>query len=117
MKWVSRIIQGLLVVGFIAFGMMKLTGNAMQVQTFTSLGYPLGLMYFVGICELLGAIGLLVGFWKPKMVLLASGGLTLLMAGAVFSHLKAGQGLGVAMPALVFLILSLVVFIGRRASK
>ncbi|MED4267857.1 DoxX family protein [Priestia megaterium] len=117
MKWVIRIIQGLLVVGFTAFGVMKLTGNAMQVQTFTDLGYSLGLMYFVGVCEVLGAIGLLVGFWKSKMGLLASGGLILLMAGAAFTHLKAGQGIGAAMPALIFLILSLVVFIGKRAGK
>ena len=94
--------------------MMKLTGNPVQVQTFTSLGYSLGFMYFVGACEVLGAIGLLVGFWKPKLGLLASGGLVLLMAGAVFSHLKAGQGIGAAMPALVILILSLFVFVGKR---
>lgn len=114
MKWVVRIIQGLLVIGFIAFGMMKLTGNPMQVQAFNSLGYPLGFMYFVGACEVLGAIGLLVGFWKSKLGLLASGGLVLLMAGAAFSHLKAGQGMGAALPAVILLILSLFVFIGKR---
>ncbi|MEW9672768.1 DoxX family protein [Ammoniphilus sp. 3BR4] len=108
--WVIRIIQGLLVVGFIAFGMMKLTGNAMQIQTFKSLGYSLGMMRFVGACEVLGAIGLLLG-------LLASGGLVLLMAGAAFSHLKAGQGIGLAMPAVIFLILSLFVFTGKRTGK
>ncbi|SEB57610.1 DoxX family protein [Paenibacillus sp. GP183] len=96
---------------------MKLTGNAMQVQTFNDLGYPLGLMHFVGICEVLGAVGLLVGYWKPKMRLLACGGLVLLMASAVASHLKADQGIGVAMPALVFLVLSLFVFVGQRKAK
>ncbi|NGY89461.1 DoxX family protein [Bacillus megaterium] len=70
-----RIIQGLLVVGFFAFGTMKLTGNPMQVHTFEGFGYPLGLMYFVGICEIVGAIGLLVGFWKSRIALLASGDL------------------------------------------
>ncbi len=114
MKWVIRILQGLLVVGFVAFGIMKLTGNEMQVQTFKGFGYPLGFMYFVGFCEVLGAIGLFVGFWKSRITLLASGGLVLLMAGAVFSHINAGQGIGLMMPALVFLILSLVVFLGKR---
>lgn len=110
MKWVIRILQGLLVVGFAAFGVMKLTGNAMQVQTFEGFGYQLGFMYFVGFCEVLGAIGLLVA-------LLASGGLVLLMAGAVFTHFKAGPGIEVVMPALVFFILSLVVLLGKRAGK
>ncbi|MFB9760517.1 DoxX family protein [Ectobacillus funiculus] len=117
MKWVIRILQGLLAVGFAAFGVMKLTGNAMQVQIFEGFGYPLGFMYFVGFCEVLGAIGLLIGFWKSRIALLASGGLVLLMAGAVFAHFKAGQGIGLAMPALVFFILSLVVLLGKRAGN
>lgn len=117
MKWVIRIIQGLLVVGFIAFGMMKLTGNEMQIRTFKSLGLSLGFMYFVGACEVLGAIGLLLGFWKSKLGLLASGGLVLLMAGAAFSHLKAGQGMGAALPAVIFLIFSSFVFVGKRTGK
>lgn len=117
MKWVIRIIQGLLVVGFAAFGVMKLTGNAMQVQIFESLGLPLGFMFILGVCEIAGALGLLVGFWKKKIALLASGGLVLLMAGAAISHLMAGQGMAAAMPALVFFILSLVVFLGKRAGK
>ncbi|XEC96059.1 DoxX family protein [Paenibacillus tarimensis] len=115
MKWVIRIIQGLLVVGFILFGTMKLTGNEMLVQTFTALGYSTGFMYFLGVCEVLGAIGLLVGFWRPILAMLASVGLILLLAGAVFSHLKAGQGMGEAMPAFVLLILTLVLVIGNRA--
>jgi len=117
MKWVIRILQGLLAVGFAAFGVMKLTGNAMQVQIFEGFGYPLGFMYFVGFCEVLGAIGLLVGFWKSRIALLASGGLVLLMVGAVFAHFKAGQGIGLVMPALVFFILSLVVLLGKRAGN
>ncbi|WP_129730466.1 MULTISPECIES: DoxX family protein [Bacillaceae] len=117
MKWVIRILQGLLAVGFAAFGVMKLTGNVMQVQIFEGFGYPLGFMYFVGFCEVLGAIGLLVGFWKSRIALLASGGLVLLMVGAVFAHFKAGQGIGLAMPALVFFILSLVVLLGKRAGN
>src|SRR3954453_12989352 len=104
MKWVIRILQGLLVVGFAASGVMKLTGNAMQVQIFEDFGFPLGFMYFVGVCEIAVALGLLAGFWKEKIALLASGGLVLLMAGALISHLMAGQGMGAAMPALVFFI-------------
>jgi putative oxidoreductase len=115
MNWVTRIIQGLLVVGSILLSVMKLTGNELLVQTFISLGYSVGFMYFVGVCEMLGAIGLLVGFWRPKLALLSSVGLVLLMVCAVFSHLKAGQGMGAAMPALVLLILSLIFLIGKRA--
>ena len=77
MKWVIRILQGLLVVGFAAFGVMKLTGNAMQVQTFEGFGYPLAFMYFIGFCEVLGSywtIGWILeikncftGFWWTRI--------------------------------------------------
>jgi uncharacterized membrane protein YphA (DoxX/SURF4 family) len=115
LKWVVRIIQGLLTVVFLLTGVMKLTGNVQQVQIFTeAFGYPLGFMYIVGAGEVLGAIGLLVGFWKPKYAYLASGGLVILMAGAAFSHLNAGQGFATAMAPLILLLLGLVIYIGKR---
>jgi putative oxidoreductase len=112
MKWTARIVQGLLVVGFIMFGIMKLTGNAQQVELFTEdFGYAKGFMYFVGACEVLGALGLVVGFRITKITLLASLGLVLLMAGAVISHLNAGQGMSAASAAIILFILSLFTLI------
>ncbi|WP_028402802.1 DoxX family protein [Ectobacillus panaciterrae] len=117
MKWTTRVVQGLLVIGFLMFGFMKLTGNAMQVQAFTKVyGYSVAFMYVVGALEVLGALGLLIGYWKPKLAAFASGGLVLLMAGAAFTHLKAGQGMGIAIMPLIFLVLSLLVFIGRLSA-
>ncbi|MNG34123.1 hypothetical protein D3C84_1205380 [compost metagenome] len=71
-------------------------------------------MYVVGAVEVLSAFGLLLGFWKNKLVPVFSGLLILVMAGAVFTHLKAGQGFGVAAMPLVLLVLSLIVFMGHR---
>ncbi|WP_219838254.1 DoxX family protein [Paenibacillus sp. R14(2021)] len=117
MKWTTRIVQGLLVLAFIMFGFMKLTGNAQQVELFTEdFGYSKGFMYLVGACEVLGAIGLAVGFRKPKITLLASFGFVLLMAGAVFSHLHAGQGMSEATPAIILFLLSLFVLIRSRST-
>ena len=114
MKWVVRILQALLIVAFVMAGIMKLTGNVDQVELFTeAFGYSEAFMYFVGICEILGALGLLIGFWKSKIALLASGGLVLLMGGAAFSHFNAGQGIEEAMASLILFVLSLVVFIGK----
>ncbi|WP_418936972.1 DoxX family protein [Paenibacillus anseongense] len=40
---------------------MKLTENAQQVELFTEVfGYAKGFMYFVGACEVLGALGLIL---------------------------------------------------------
>lgn len=115
MKWTVRILQGLLAVGFIFFGFMKVSANPMQVEAFTQIySYGTGFMYVVGAIEIISAIGLLIGYWKKKLVLVFSGLLTIVMAGAVFTHLNSGQGLEVAMTPLILLILAAVVFIGQR---
>ena len=115
MKWTVRILQGLLAIGFLLFGFMKVSANPMQVDAFTNVyGYGTGFMYVVGIVEIISAIGLVIGFWKKNLVAVFSGILTVVMAGAVFTHLIAGQGFGVAMMPFILLILAIIVFFGQR---
>ncbi|PGZ71947.1 hypothetical protein COE55_22360 [Priestia megaterium] len=115
MKWFTRIIQGLLVIDFLLSGIMKLTGNNTVVQEFTKVyNFSLGFMYTIGILEVLGALGLFIGYWKLKLAVAASGGLGLIMIGAIFTLFNAGQGLMALMP-LVVLILSIIVFIRNQA--
>jgi len=115
MKWTVRILQGLLAIGFLLFGFMKVSANPMQVDAFTNVyGYGTGFMYVVGIVEIISAIGLVIGFWKKNLVAVFSGILTVVMAGAVFTHLIAGQGFGVAMMPFILLILAIIVFVGQR---
>ncbi|MEI5908226.1 DoxX family protein [Bacillus spongiae] len=117
MKRVNYIIQGLLSVAFILSGGMKLIGGAEQLQPMAEgFGYSVEFMYFIAVCEILGGLGLIVAFWKPNLSIIASGGLVILMAGAVFSHLSAEQGIGAAMPSLILLLLGLVLLIGRGKS-
>jgi uncharacterized membrane protein YphA (DoxX/SURF4 family) len=115
MKWTVRILQGLLAVGFLLFGFMKVSANPMQVDAFTNVyGYGTGFMYVVGAIEIISAIGLLIGYWKKNLVPVFSGVLTIVMAGAVFTHLNSDQGLAVAMTPFVLLILAVAVFLGQR---
>jgi putative oxidoreductase len=115
MRRTVRIIQGLLVIGFLFFGFMKLSANPMQVEAFNNVyGYGTGFMYVVGAIEIISAIGLLIGYWKKNLVPIFSGVLIVVMAGAVFTHLQAGQGFGVAMTPLILLILAVVVFWGQK---
>lgn len=115
MKWMVRILQGLLGVGFLLFGFMKLSGNPTQVQAFNEIfGYGTGFMYVVGSIEVISAVGLILGFWRNKLVIISSGVLCVVMAGAVFTHLKAGQGFGVASMPLILLLLSMIVFFSQR---
>ena len=115
MKWTVRVLQALVGVGFLLFGFMKLSGDPTQVEAFNNIyGYGTGFMYVVGGIEVISAAGLLLGFWKKKLIPAFSGVLVIVMAGAVFTHLQAGQGFGVALTPLILLILSAIVFVGQR---
>ncbi|OAH53917.1 hypothetical protein AWH48_11660 [Domibacillus aminovorans] len=115
MKWTVRITQGLLAIAFLLFGFMKLSANSMQVDAFNNVyGYGLGFMYVVGAIEVISAIGLLIGYWKKNLVSVFSGVLMMVMAGAVITHIMAGQGFGVAMMPLILLLLAAIVFFGQR---
>ncbi|TXK84503.1 DoxX family protein [Paenibacillus sp. N3.4] len=114
MKWTTLILQGLLALAYLMFGGLKLSGNAMQVQAFTeTYGYGLGFMYVVGAIELLSAIGLIIGFWKPRIAFISAGVIAIIMAGAMLTHLKLGQGISVAGLPFILLVLAMIVLIGR----
>lgn len=115
MNWLLRIVQGLLAIGFLFFGYMKLSANPMMVESFNNIyGYGTGFMYIVGAIEVLSAIGLLVGYWKKHLLPIFSGILILVMLGAVFTHIKAGQSFSVAMTPFILLILSAFVFFSYK---
>ncbi|ANE45790.1 hypothetical protein SY83_05175 [Paenibacillus swuensis] len=116
MKWVTRIVQGLIALAFIMSGFLKLAGDAMQVKSFTEdYNYGLTMMYLVGAVEVLAGIGLIIGYWKPRIAVYSAIVVAIIMAGAVFSILSAGQGLGLAMVPLIFLLLAILVAV--RYSK
>jgi uncharacterized membrane protein YphA (DoxX/SURF4 family) len=74
-------------------------------------------LQFIGVCEVLGALGLVLpGLLRirPKLTPLAAIGLLIIMIGAVVVSIM-GPGVGSAMPALVFGLLCAFVAYGRRA--
>ena len=114
MKWITRIFQAILIIAFLLSGFVKLSGNDQMLHDFKEVyGYSKGMMYTIGSFEVLGAIGLLVGYWKSNIAKLASTGLAIIMVGAVFTHLNAGQGMSVAMAPLILLVLTLIVLFSR----
>jgi hypothetical protein len=62
------------------------------------------------VLELLGAIGLLLGLKFQPLLLLASGGLALLMFFGVVVRIKIGDSLWVSLPALLFMIINGFIF-------
>jgi uncharacterized membrane protein YphA (DoxX/SURF4 family) len=82
--WTVRV---LLSAQFAVGGMLKVTGEASMVTMFDDIGAGAGLRVFVGVCEVAGAIGLLV----PRVARAAAAGLVLLMIGAVVTNVVALQ--------------------------
>src|SRR2546428_672139 len=78
----TRYARVLLAALFATAGMFKLAANPDAVAAFERLGFGQWFRVFVGICEVAGALGLLV----TPLAALAAAGLALLMVGAVFSH-------------------------------
>lgn len=62
------------------------------------------------IFEILGAVGLLVGLFFKPLLLLASGGLALLMLLGLLTRIKKKDSFLVSLPALFFMLLNTYIF-------
>lgn len=108
---ISWILLTIVTLAFFGAGMVKLLGLQIEVEMFTHWGYPLWFMYFIGVSEVLGAIGLHV----KKVSRFAAIGLCIIAIGAIGTHVLNGEGLIAPIPATI-LLLSLfgILYTGAR---
>lgn len=93
---------------FLSGGIGKLMGIEMMHKSFATLGLPVWFGYFIGACEVLGAIGLFI----RSLSSLAAIGLSIIAAGASYYHIMYDpQGTIVAGLLVVFCV---VIFISKR---
>lgn len=97
-EWALRF---LLTAVFVGAAGMKLTASEFEVSNFKRFGYPTWFMYAVGIAQLLGTVSL----WVRGYVAYGALFLAAMMAGGVVSHLRAGDPVVMAAPALGLLAL------------
>jgi uncharacterized membrane protein YphA (DoxX/SURF4 family) len=118
MNIVLWIIQVLLALLFLFAGGTKLV---LPIQVLESMGSPNAihlpglLMRVIGVCEVLGGLGLILpGLLKikPGLTALAAAGLVIVMIGAVVLTV-AGDGIGAAVVPFVVLLLLIFVAYGR----
>ena len=110
------IVQGLLAALFLFAGGMKLI-TPVEVLSVMS-PFPGEFIRFIGICEVLGAVGLILPYALrilPGLTALAAAGLVVIMVGATVTTLAIGGGL-LAAPTLVLGLLASLVALGRRPS-
>ena len=84
---------------FAAAGVGKLMGVPVMHQSFSTMGLPGWFGYFIGTCELAGAVGLLLTQTRK----LAASGLIFIMLGAIYFHVAYSEPS--ALPATILLAL------------
>ena len=105
--WVA-IVLVVLYVG--AGGAAKLAGVPYVHSSFPKLGLPAWFGYFIGVCEVLGCIALLV---RPLRALAALG-IAIIMVGATYYH-AVYTPIFQAAPAFILLVLCAYIFWTSRA--
>lgn len=98
-----RLLLGALSLPLLAAGSAKLAGVPELHASFQALGLPAWFGYFIGACEVAGALGL----WIAPLRKLAATGLIGIMLGALYFHLRFTP-LSQGIPAAVLLGLSLL---------
>ncbi len=104
-------VQGLLALIFLFAGGTKL---ALPIEQLTQdIAFPGLFIRFIGVCEVLGALGLVLpglSRMRPGLTPLAAAGLVIIMVGATTSTLAIGGGAGALFPAVVGLLAAFVAY-------
>ncbi|MBA3514523.1 MAG: DoxX family protein [Pyrinomonadaceae bacterium] len=118
LTYILWIIQALLALLFLFAGGTKLV---LPIEVLTSMGSPNAIplpgliIRFIGVCEVLGALGLILpGLLRirPGLTSLAAAGLVIIMIGAT-ALTFAGDGFAMALPPLVVGLLAAFVAYSR----
>ena len=92
---------------FLYYGLAVLVSNAM-VEEFHRFGLT-GFRKPTGVLELLGALGLILGYFVSPFTVAAAGGLALMMAVGIFVRLRCGDSLVDAVPAFIMMLMNLFI--------
>ena len=108
------VVQALLAALFLFAGGMKLI---LPIEEMTKqIEMPGWFLRFIGVCQILGALGLILPWLagiKPVLTAFAAGGLAIIMLGATVMTVMMGEFANALLPLLVG-ILSAFVAYGRR---
>jgi hypothetical protein len=110
--WIA---QGVLAALFLLAGGTKLVMPAAALAAQSHM--PGGFIKFIGVCETLGALGLILpGLFRiqERLTPLAAAGLTIIMMGALVTTLAQGQGPAAILPAAVGVITT---YVARARSR
>ena len=102
------VIAAVLVLGSVASGCGKLTRQEPIVEVLTQLGVAPARIPLLGILQLLGATGVILGVWAPVLGVVSALCLTLYYLGAIFAHLRIKDTAARTAPATLLFLVALV---------
>jgi hypothetical protein len=103
----TPILAGLLVIAFTAAGSAKLAAVPAMRARAEHVGFGVSAYRRIGLLEVLGVLGLLVGAFVPLIGALAAAGLLMLLGGALVVHLRNKDGVRELAPAIVLGLVTL----------
>jgi len=113
MNIVLWIVQGVLAAMFLLAGVPKLVMSAEQMTAPGPIQLPVAFIRFIGVCEILGAIGMIVpgltGI-KPGLTPLAAAGLVIIMIGPTVVNIADGPAAFASVTAILGLLAAFVVY-------
>ena len=98
-------LAALIAVAFGVLGTGKIRAVASMQARAAHVGFSVGAYQRIGVLEVAGAAGVLLGLAIPPLGVLAAAGLLLLMVGALGAHLRRHDGVAELAPALVVIVL------------
>ncbi|MCV7298728.1 DoxX family protein [Mycobacterium barrassiae] len=101
------IVTALLAVLFTFSASIKLLGVSRSLAIRDHLGVKPLHWRLIGVCELAGVVGVLIGLMWAPIGIAAAIGLALLAVGATAFHLRAGDGVGDTAPAVIGIALAI----------
>ena len=119
MNVLAWVLQGLLALVFLFHGILYSLGPEPMVRSMREQGawppaIPAGFRVFIGVAEILAAIGLIlpsVTRVLPGLTPLAAGGLSIVMVGAIVYHARRGEYPMVAGVAVLLVLVALTGFL------
>ena len=109
MQLTYHILRALSIGAFLFYGLSCLFSNGM-VDEFERFGLS-RFRRLTGALELLGALGLLAGYFFTPLAIAAAGGLTLLMILGVATRIRVRDPLLVTLPAILLLAVNLYILV------
>ena len=105
-----HVLSALLSLQLTVVGLMQVAGAEPIRTNVAEMGYPSWFRVGIGVAQLVGVAGL----WTERTRFPAAVGLSIILAGAVFSHVRFGHDAEHTAPAVITLVLLSVLAWARR---